>query len=257
MTDLKTRLTDLYRGTDSASVRFRYGLIGFDAITILFFMSTAHIPHGPWLIGLSWLAGLVIALDLVARLWISSNRRKLFWRIYTLADIIVLVSLLLETILPGGLAFLRILRGLRLIHSYHLLQDLRRDSRFFRRHEDAIIAGINLFIFVFATSMTALVFFMDTTGSDYPYIDALYFTVATLTTTGFGDITMATPAGKTFSVFVMVVGVTLFVRLAQAIFNPQRVRYTCSQCGLTRHDVDAVHCKHCGGQLKIRTSGVE
>lgn len=57
MTDLKTRLTDLYRGTDSASVRFRYGLIGFDAITILFFMSTAHIPHGPWLIGLSWLAG--------------------------------------------------------------------------------------------------------------------------------------------------------------------------------------------------------
>ncbi|APG47821.1 potassium channel family protein [Phaeobacter porticola] len=257
MPELKTRLKDLYRGSDSASIWFRYGLTAFDAVSILFFMSTAHIPHGPELIAISWFIGLVIALDLAARFWISSNRRKLFWRIYTLADFVVLLSLLLETILPGGLAFLRILRGLRLIHSYHLLQDLRRDSRFFRRHEDAIIAGINLFIFVFATSITVLVFFMDSSGSEYPYIDALYFTVATLTTTGFGDITMATPAGKTFSVFVMVVGVTLFVRLAQAIFNPQRVRYTCGQCGLTRHDVDAVHCKHCGGPLKIRTSGVE
>jgi voltage-gated potassium channel len=68
---------------------------------------------------------------------------------------------------------------------------------------------------------------------------------------------MASPAGKMFSVFVMVVGVALFVRLAQAIFQPQKVRYTCPTCGLTRHDIDAVHCKHCGEQLKILTTGVE
>ena len=87
--------------------------------------------------------------------------------------------------------------------------------------------------------------------------DALYFTVATLTTTGFGDITMSGPAGKLFSVFVMVVGVALFVQLARAIFQPQKVRYKCKECGLLRHDLDAVHCKHCGTRLKIETPGIE
>ena len=135
-------------------------------------------------------------------------------RIYTIADLLVVISLFLEPFLVGNLAFLRILRGLRLIHSYHLLQDLRRDLPFFREHEEAVIASINLFVFVMITATRALVLFMDTDASATPYVDAIYFTMATLTTAGFGDITMQTPGGKLFSVAVMIVGVTLFVRLA-------------------------------------------
>ena len=47
------------------------------------------------------------------------------------------------------------------------------------------------------------------------YVDALYFTVATLTTTGFGDITLPGVWGRLLSIAVMLVGITLFVRLAQ------------------------------------------
>jgi len=201
--------------------------------------------------------GLLILADFSARLWIAPDRAWMLRRIYTLADLVVIVSLIFEPFFAGSFGFLRILRGLRLIHSYHLLWDLRRDSRFFRRHEDAVIASINLFVFVFLTASTMHALFFRPTGEPYSYIDALYFTVATLTTTGFGDITLGSPAGKLFSVFVMVVGVTLFVQLARAILQPPKVRYTCPGCGLTRHDVDAVHCKHCGEGLKIRTAGVE
>jgi voltage-gated potassium channel len=35
------------------------------------------------------------------------------------------------------------------------------------------------------------------------------------------------------------------------------VHYKCPDCGLTRHDPDAVHCKHCGELLKIETEGTE
>ena len=86
-------------------------------------------------------------------------------------------------------------------------------------------------------------------------IDALYFTVATLTTTGYGDITMTTPGGKLLSVFIMVVGVALFVQLARAIFQPLKVQHKCSECGLTRHEPEATHCKHCGEPLRIETEG--
>lgn len=251
---MKQTVKFLYIGKEPISIRFRYLLILFDAATIVFFVATAHVPHGPGLIAASWAVGLLILLDFSARMWIAKDRWKLLRQIYTLADIVVIVSLILDPFLTGSLAFLRILRALRLIHSYHLLRDLRRDSSFFRTHEDAVIAAINLLVFVFATATAVLVFFIPE-DSKTPYIDALYFTMATLTTTGFGDITLPSPGGKLFSVFIMVVGVALFVRLAQAIFMPQKVRHKCPSCGLYRHDPDAVHCKHCGETLRIETGG--
>ncbi len=255
MVRLKQLVRFLYIGTGTIPVWFRYFLILFDAVTIVFFVATAHIDHGPVIVAASWAVGFLILLDFSARLWIARNKWQLLRKIYTIADIVVIISLLLDPFLTGNLAFLRILRALRLIHSYHLLRDLRRDSVFFRTHEDAVIAAINLLVFVFATATAVLVYFIPET-SETPYIDALYFTMATLTTTGFGDITLQTPFGKLFSVFIMVVGVALFVRLAQAIFMPQKVRHRCGGCGLYRHDPDAVHCKHCGGLLRIETGGV-
>jgi voltage-gated potassium channel len=254
MARIKKTLRYLYIGHDPVSVWFRYCLILFDAGTIVFFIATAHVPHGPVISVASMIVGVLILLDFSARLWIAKKPWQLFFKVYTLADVVVILSLMLDPLITGNLAFLRILRALRLIHSYHLLRDLRRDSSFFRTHEDAVIAAINLLVFVFVTSTAVLVFFIPE-NSQTAYIDALYFTMATLTTTGFGDITLATPGGKLFSVFIMVVGVALFVRLAQAIFMPQKVRYKCPSCGLFRHDPDAVHCKHCGEVLRIETGG--
>ncbi len=254
---LKQTLNELYTGAQPRSVRFRYLLILFDAVTILFFIITAPFVETVQIHALNTVIGVLILADFSARLWIAPDRREMLTRIYTIADMIVIIVLVLDPFLSHSLAFLRILRGLRLIHSYQLLGDLRRDSRFFRTHEDAVIAGINLVVFVFLTaSVVYTMFFVGDAGAG-SYIDALYFTVATLTTTGFGDITLTTPGGKLFSVFVMVIGVALFVQLARAVFQPTKVHYTCPGCGLTRHDTDAVHCKHCGDRLQIRTAGIE
>jgi voltage-gated potassium channel len=87
------------------------------------------------------------------------------------------------------------------------------------------------------------------------YADALYFTVTALTTTGFGDITLTGTTGRMISVLVMIFGVTLFLRLAQVLFRPNKVRAPCKQCGLLLHEPDAVHCKHCGATIKIETEG--
>ena len=255
MEEIHRTIRLLYTGQSQRARRFRYGLIIFDALTILYFIATAALPATPTMTAVNTALGLLIALDLTARLWISNNLRRELTRIYTLADLVVTLSLLLAPFLPGSFAFLRVLRGLRLIHAYHLLRDLRRDSLFFRRHEDAILAAVNLFVFIFVT--TSLVFVLAFEGETgvVGYVDALYFTVATLTTTGFGDITMTTTSGKLLSVFIMVVGVALFVQLARAIFQPSKIKYKCPECGLNRHETDAIHCKHCGEPLKIETEG--
>jgi voltage-gated potassium channel len=36
---------------------------------------------------------------------------------------------------------------------------------------------------------------------------------------------------------------------------PAKVRHKCPECGLLKHDPDAIHCKHCGLELNIETEG--
>ena len=255
MEELHRTIRLLYTGQSQRARRFRYGLIVFDAVTIVYFIATAALPTTPFMAALNIGMGLLILLDIAARFWISDNLRKELTRIYTLADLIVVLSLLLAPLITENLAFLRVLRGLRLIHAYHLLRDLRRESLFFRRHEDAILAAVNLLVFIFVTTSFVFVLAFDEKAGMAGYVDALYFTVATLTTTGFGDITMTTPGGKLLTVFIMIVGVALFVQLARAIFQPSKIKHKCPECGLNRHETDAIHCKHCGEPLKIETEG--
>jgi voltage-gated potassium channel len=114
---------------------------------------------------------------------------------------------------------------------------------------------VHLLVFIFI--MTGVVY--ESQHAKNPlianYVDALYFTVTTLTTTGFGDITLTGTWGRLISVVVMIAGVTLFLRLAQVLFRPTKVRFPCPQCGLQRHDLDAVHCKACGVVLNIPDEG--
>jgi len=247
----------LYSGRSRQAVRFRYALIAFDVITIVYFMATAAVPLTPALIALNTGLGLVMLADFAARLLIAPDKLRLLRQIYMIADLVVIAALLFEPFVAQNLALLRVLRGLRFLHSYHLIRDLRRDNAFFRHHEDAVLAAVNLFVFVFVT--TAIVYVLEFGADAGPagYVDALYFTVATLTTTGFGDITFDDPLGKLLSVFIMIFGVALFVRLAKAIFQPARVRHRCPDCGLARHERDAIHCKHCGRELAIETDGLE
>ena len=249
------RVRILYRGRTEYAKRFRYGLIVFDVASILYFILAAALPYSGWVTAINLGLGLVILLDFLARLWVDDNRGRMLLRIYTIADIVVLLSLVVAPFLSHDITFLRILRGLRLLHSYHLITDLRRDWKLFRQHEETFVAGMHLFVFLFVTTSLAFALFFPAHTGFAAYVDALYFTVATLTTTGFGDITLHTTGGKLFSVAVMVVGVALFVQFARALFQPPKVRYDCPTCGLNRHDPDAVHCKHCGEQLKITTSG--
>jgi voltage-gated potassium channel len=99
--------------------------------------------------------------------------------------------------------------------------------------------------------MTAVVF--ETQHRHNPaignYLDAFYFTVATLTTTGFGDITLTGTEGRLLAIVMMIVGVSLFVRMVQVLFRPPRAHCRCSSCGLSEHESDAVHCRRCGTPL--------
>ena len=252
--DWRARLHELYYGWSPRAVRFRYGLLLFDVVVIGFVIVSSFFHGDPVVEALDLVFGLLILADFCARLLISRSPLNELTHPLGIADIIVIISFLAPT-LGENFAFLRVVRALRLFRSYQVVNRLRRDFAFFRRNEDAVFSLINLFVFVLV--MTALVY--ETQADRNPeitnYVDALYFTVSTLTTTGFGDITLQGTAGRLLSVLIMIFGVSLFLRLAQTLFRPRKVHYVCPQCGLSRHDPDAVHCKHCGAVINIPTEG--
>ena len=147
-------------------------------------------------------------------------------------------------------------RTLRLLRSYHLLRDLRSDSPWFRLHEDIIQRTVNLGVFIFIVTSVVFVTQHAFNPKISNYVDALYFTITTLTTTGFGDITLSGTTGRMITVVIMIFGVTLFFNLARALLTPHKVRFSCPTCGLQRHDSDAVHCKACGNVLNIPDEGL-
>ena len=127
--------------------------------------------------------------------------------------------------------------------------------RYFQSKEDIIQACANFLVFLFlVTGFVYSNFFYGAEGFA-GFVDALYFSVATVTTTGFGDIVLPGTLGKLTSIVTMIIGISLFVRLAQAIVRPYKVNFPCPQCGLSRHEADAVHCKACGHVLNIPDEG--
>lgn len=250
----KNKLIRLYNGASKTSKRFRFCMLTFDIVTIIFFVASSGLGHAPWVQIANLVIVAIIAADFIARWYIAPNKSTYLTQLTTWADIVVILTLLLPFFVEEFF-FLRVLRALRLLRSYHVLRDLRNEFDYFKRHEDVFHSVINLGVFIFVISAVVYVLQVHTNPQITNYVDALYFTITTLTTTGFGDITLQGSWGRVISIVIMVVGVALFLRLVQTIFQPQKVRFKCPDCGLTRHDPDAVHCKHCGRVIQIETPG--
>lgn len=245
---------ELYLGRSGRAHAFRYGLLAFDLVTVAFIVVTSFIERSTAIHVIDALIGVVILLDLTARIIITRGRLRDLLHPASIADFIAAISFLAPLAGEGG-GFLRVLRTIRLLHSYQLVARLRSDSDFFKNNEEVILAIVHLCVFIFV--MTGVVY--ETQRYSNPdvanYIDAMYFTVTSLTTTGFGDITLQGTSGRLISVVIMIAGVTLFFNLAHKLFRPAKVNFPCPTCGLQRHDHDAVHCKACGEILNIPDEG--
>jgi voltage-gated potassium channel len=252
---LRARLRYLYESGAPKARAFRYGLLGLDLASIGWIVLVSFLEVSPLILAADVALGAVLLAELALRLIASRRPWRDLLHPYGVADALSIASLLLAPLLQGALGFLRVLRTLRLLHSVRLVGSLRSDLPFFRDNEEATLAAVQLVVFIFV--MTGLVF--ETQHRTNPgignYADALYFTVTSLTTTGYGDVTLPGTTGRLLSVLIMLAGVTLFLRLAQTLFRPNKIRFPCPSCGLQRHEPDAVHCKACGVVLHIPDEG--
>ncbi len=254
-TAFRAHLRHLYYGRSARGTAFQTALLLLDVGSIAYFLVTTFMRGAPWMTAVDLILGVILALEFLGRMLAHRHPMDYLDNSAAVIDLVVIASLF-TAVFVDNLGFLRLLRTLRLMRSYQVLGRLKERWPAVKRNEEVISAALNLAVFVLIIS--AIVFV--TQAPSHPkianFIDALYFTVTTLSTTGFGDITMETWHGRLLAVGIMIVGISLFLRLAQAAFRGgNKVRFPCPRCGLQRHDHDAVHCKHCGDVLAIPDHG--
>lgn len=245
---LRDRLRKLYHGSSPAAFRFQVATIVVDLAIVIFFILTPVLQETPSFLWIDYLVAALVAADMAGRLLASTNMLRLVRQPTSWIDGFILLTLMFPQAL-ANLAFLRILRLWSLSRSGSLWRHF--EMKRLRPWRDASHAVVNLVTFLFVVTGFVYTFFFRNGSGFEGYVDAMYVTVATVTTTGFGDIVLPGVAGKLTAIVTMIIGITLFVRLARALFRPNKVFFPCPRCGLQRHEPDAVHCKACGKVLNI------
>ncbi len=245
----------LYSGQGKWPSIFRWALLVFDLVTIALFLVHPLVSWhdgvrestGVWLYVDIFIA-VVISLDFLARLYIERKKLRFFLNIINIADLAVVATLVVP-IFVQNLIFLRVLRVLRLVRAYEYIDHKHDLARWLHFNSAVVSKIVNLLVFVFL--ITALVYVNQVRQNPEieTYLDALYFTVGTLTTVGLGDITLAGTYGRWITIIIMVLGVTLFLQLIRAVAMGDKVRRECPACSLPMHDPDSAHCKRCGASL--------
>jgi voltage-gated potassium channel len=245
----------LYAGQGKWPAIFRWTMLVFDLVTIALFL--VH-PVISWHAGDAastgvWLAvdifiAFVIALDVSARFYIERHKWRFFLRFSNIADLIVALTLVVP-FFAQNLVFLRVFRVVRLVRAFEFLNQEHTFSRWLHLNSFVVSKVVNLVVFIFIVTAMVFVSQVGRNSQINTYLDALSITEGTLTTTGFGDITLQGTLGKWLAIITMVLGVTLFLQLVRAIAIGDKIERRCPACALFRHDRDAAHCKRCGADL--------
>jgi voltage-gated potassium channel len=249
---LRATIRRIAKGRDTWALRWQALLAFIDLAILAFFLLGPYLRDTPSYLIIDYTIAAWVGAELLARSLAAPSLGRFLKMPMTWIDLVILGTLLFPDTL-FNFAFLRVMR-IWAIGRSPLLKEIMR--RFGCLHlQDVTRACLNFLVFLFmVTGFVYTTFFYDRSSGE-GFVDALYFTVATITTTGFGDITLPGTLGKLTSVVTMIIGISLFVRLAQAIVRPPKVTFQCSECGLQKHDADAVHCKACGHLLNIPDEG--
>ena len=200
-------------------------------------------------------------LEYMARLYGAENRFRQLKDVYSIIDLIAILPTLSLVIFPlfgitFNIRFIKLIRIFRIFRIFRFLRFTADPDFFFGSITIHFLKVIRLFLVIFMLFFiwAGLFWYVEhgETGSMVStFGDSFYFTVATLTTVGYGDIIPVTELGRWVTVFMIMSGIVFIPWQVSQIVKEwihlgSKTDVICQGCGLRYHDKDASHCKSCG-----------
>jgi voltage-gated potassium channel len=215
---------------------------------------------GPQLFAAEWFFTLLFTVEYLLRLLCVGRPLRYAVSFFGVVDLLAILPTYLSLLLPGSqyLLVIRVLRILRIFRVFKLVQYLS-EARLLMQAMRASGRKIGVFLFtvlILVVICGSLMYLIEGETRGFTSIPkSIYWTIVTLTTVGYGDISPQTPFGQMLASAIMILGYgiiavpTGIVTVALSRAGGQVSGQACPQCGLEGHDPDASHCKFCGGLL--------
>ncbi|ATB29488.1 ion transporter [Melittangium boletus] len=265
-TGLRARLhTIIFESDTPAGRAFDVGLLWAIVLSVLAVMlesvEAIRLQYGEAIRVLEWCFTGLFALEYGLRLVSVQRPLRYALSFFGLVDLMAILPSLLSLMLPGMQSLL-VVRVLRLLRVFRVLK-----LASFLGQADVLLTALRasrqkIIVFLGAVLSTvvimgAVMYQVEGAPNGFDSIPrGMYWAVVTMTTVGYGDLAPKTVPGQFIASVLMIMGYGIIavptgivsVELAQATRQAIDPR-ACPGCGLQGHDLDAVHCKHCGASL--------
>lgn len=234
------------------------------AAVMLETVAAIRVKYGHLLSIIEWIVTIFFTIEYIGRIISLKKPLKYIFSFYGIIDLLATIPMYVGFLFPGyGYRFLisiraiRLLRVFRILKLTHFVGASNQLTAALKKSREKI--AVFLFsVLVICIILGTLMYMIEGPESGFTSIPtSIYWTIVTLTTVGFGDITPLTPLGQFLSVVIMIMGYGIIavptgLVTAQIINDKVQLNtQACPNCGISKHRDDAKFCYNCGASLNI------
>ena len=256
-------------GTNTASGRlFDLILLGVILLSVIIVMLETvkgfDAKYHYELIILEWIITIFFTLEYVLRIISLKKPWKYIFSFYGIIDLIATIPMYFSLFFVGT-SVLTVVRALRLLRLFKILKHPQFSSQSTHLKEALIASKGKILIFIYFMLISSIIigsvmYVVEGKEGGFTSIPiSIYWTIVTLTTVGYGDISPITPLGQAIASVVMIMGygiIAVPTGIVSAEFansnrkKPRSERVNpCNECGTEGHEFNAKYCFHCGAKL--------
>jgi voltage-gated potassium channel len=216
------------------------------------------------LIILEWIITIFFTLEYVLRIISLKKPWQYIFSFYGIIDLIATLPMYFSLFFAGT-SILTVVRALRLLRLFKILKHPQFSSQSIHLKEALLASRGKILIFIYFMLISSIIigsvmYVVEGPAGGFTSIPiSIYWTIVTLTTVGYGDISPITPLGQSIASAVMIMGygiIAVPTGIVSAEFaNSHRKKLKaekinpCATCGTDGHEFHAKYCFHCGTEL--------
>jgi voltage-gated potassium channel len=217
---------------------------------------------------LEWVITIFFTVEYILRIITTRKPLRYIFSFYGIIDLVAVLPMYMSLFIVGS-SVLSIVRAFRLLRLFKILNHPQFTGQSLHLKEAMIASRGKIVVFIYFVLISAifigsLMYVIEGPESGFTSIPiSIYWTIVTLTTVGYGDISPITPLGQFIASFVMILGYgiiavptgivsaeyTMTNKNRNGAIIPNKTDKSCSECGKNDQRKKASYCYNCGNEL--------